>query len=130
MAAVYGAEAALLLYGIVRSSPGKGSFEEWADLQLGMGLRPDELDPADIRTTAKMAPSVLVPLYHQSVESWIALRNRQSYRMAVKQLKKLEKLYQSMKNKDDWSRYMNRIAVKYQRMRALQEELRKGNLIK
>ncbi|GEM_PF-349255 len=108
----------------------KGSFEQWADLQLAMGLRPDELDPADVRSVAKLAPAMLIPLYHQSVESWIGIRNRQSYRMAVKQLKKLEKLYQAERNTEAWERYMARIALKYQRMRALQEELRKGSLLK
>lgn len=108
----------------------KGGFEEWADLQLAMGLRPDELDPADMRLIAKRAPSVLIPLYHQAIEGWIALRNRQSYRMAVKQLKKLEKLYAAEKRTEAWNNYLERTVIKYQRMRAFQEELRKGTLLR
>ncbi|SDS08154.1 SWIM zinc finger [Paenibacillaceae bacterium GAS479] len=108
----------------------KGSFEEWADLQLAMGLRPDELDPADMRLIAKRAPSVLIPLYHQAVEGWISMRNRQSYRMAVKQLKKLEKLYVAVKRPEAWKVYLERTVAKYQRMRAFQEELRKGTILK
>lgn len=108
----------------------KGCFEEWADLQLAMGLRPDELDPADLRLVSKRAPSVMIPLYHQAVEGWIAMRNRQSYRMAVKQLKKLEKLYAAEKRTAEWKLYLDRTVSKYQRMRAFQEELRKGTMLK
>ncbi|QJC51441.1 hypothetical protein HGI30_07690 [Paenibacillus albicereus] len=108
----------------------KGCFEEWADLQLAMGLRPDELDPADLRLISKRAPSVMIPLYHQAVEGWISMRNRQSYRMAVKQLKKLEKLYAAEKRTEAWTAYLDRTVSKYQRMRAFQEELRKGTMLK
>ncbi|AJY73594.1 SWIM zinc finger family protein [Paenibacillus beijingensis] len=108
----------------------RGRYTEWADLQLTMGIRPDELDNQDIRIVAKSAPAVLVPLYHHAVEEWISTRNRQGYRMAVKQLKKLEKLYKADKKSDRFEHYTARLARKYQRMRALQEELWKGNILK
>lgn len=108
----------------------RGRYAEWADLQMTMGIRPDELDIQDLRIVARSAPAALLPLYHQAVEEWIATRNRQGYRMAVKQLKKLEKLYKAEKKSDRFEVYTARLARKYHRMRALQEELWKGNILK
>lgn len=104
-------------------------YGDWADLQLLLGVRPDDIDTQDIKQVAKTDPACLIPLYHQSVEEWIAARNRQGYRMAVKQLKKLERLYKSIKRNAVWDRYIDDLIQKYGRLRALQEELRKGKFI-
>lgn len=103
-------------------------YEEWSDLQMLLGMKPEELDAAALREAAKSAPHVLLPLYHQTVEQAIGSRNRQGYRHAVKCLKKLEKLYKAMKETESWSRYLDQLIRKYQRLRALQEELWKGKL--
>ncbi|GGG52279.1 SWIM zinc finger family protein [Paenibacillus radicis (ex Gao et al. 2016)] len=105
-------------------------YEEWADLQLLLGMKPDELGIQDVKEVAKAAPAVMLPLYHQSIEDWINTRNRQGYRMAVKQLKKLERLYKADKDADTWNFYITGIAKKHQRLRAFQEELWKGKLVK
>ncbi|EXX89187.1 hypothetical protein BG53_00425 [Paenibacillus darwinianus] len=107
----------------------RGKYQEWADLQLYMGVRPDELDAQDLRTVAKAEPGLLIPLYHQAVDESIQSRNRQGYRTAVKLLKKLEKLYQSTGRSAVWPRYIGHVNRKYARLRALQEELKKGKLI-
>ncbi|REK69391.1 SWIM zinc finger family protein [Paenibacillus paeoniae] len=104
-------------------------YEDWADLQMFIGVKAEEIDAAAAREVAKGAPQVLLPLYHQSVDSAIASRNRQGYRLAVKQLKKLEKLYKSMKETAKWESYLLELVTKNQRLRALQEELWKGKII-
>lgn len=104
-------------------------YEEWADLQLFMSMKPEEIDAAELRETVKAAPQALLPLYHQSIEAAIGSRNRQSYRLAVKQLKKLERLYKSTKEIDRWESYLTELVSKYQRLRALQEELWKGKIV-
>lgn len=103
-------------------------YEDWADLQLLMGAKAEDLDAAGLREVAKLSPESLLPLYHQSIEAHIASRNRQGYRIAVKALKKLEKIYNSMKQKDKWDAYLEGLNLKYQRLRALQEELWKGKV--
>ncbi|HUC93743.1 MAG TPA: SWIM zinc finger family protein [Paenibacillus sp.] len=107
----------------------RGKFREWADLQLYMGMRPDELDAQDLRIAAKAEPGLLIPLYHQAVDESIRSRNRQGYRTAVKLLKRLEKLYQSTGRGAVWSRYIGHVNRKYSRLRALQEEMKKGKLV-
>ncbi|MBJ6363795.1 SWIM zinc finger domain-containing protein [Paenibacillus sp. GCM10012307] len=104
-------------------------YEEWADLQLYLGIRPDELDAGDLRLVSKSAPASLIPLYHQAVDEAILARNRQGYRTAVRLMKKLEKLYTEEGQTGKWNRYVSRIADKYQRLRAFQEELWKGKVM-
>ncbi len=106
-----------------------GQYEEWADLQLYLGIRPDELDVADMRSVSKSAPGSLIPMYHQAVDEAILSRNRQGYRTAVRLMKKLEKLYLEDGRTEKWNKYVSGIADKYQRLRAFQEELWKGKVM-
>jgi len=105
-----------------------GKFEEWADLQLLMGLSPEDLDGKDVREAAKSAPQSLLPIYHQAIDEAIGSRNRQGYKTAVKLMKKLEKLYKTLKWQEQWTRYVALLSDKYHRLRALQEEMAKGNI--
>lgn len=56
-------------------------------------------------------------------------RNRKSYKRAVRYLKKLRTLYKRLKRTDEWDAFIIHIANLHSRLRALQEELRKGKLI-
>ncbi|WP_424768360.1 SWIM zinc finger family protein [Paenibacillus sp. sgz302251] len=104
-------------------------YDEWADLQILIGSRIEDAGAHALRDIAKQAPRVLLPLYHQSIEAWIQTRNRQGYRMAVKQLKKLERLYKADKDTPRWEHYINGLVRKHQRLRAFQEELWKGKIV-
>ncbi|MBD2871547.1 SWIM zinc finger family protein [Paenibacillus arenilitoris] len=104
-------------------------YEEWADLQMLVGSRPEEVGAHALREIAKLAPRALMPMYHQSVEACIQMRNRQGYKMAVKQLKKLERLYKADKDAARWDRYIEGLVRKHQRLRAFQEELWKGKIV-
>jgi hypothetical protein len=104
-------------------------YEEWADLQMLVGSRPEDVGASALREIAKLAPRALMPLYHQSVEASIQTRNRQGYRIAVKQLKKLERLYKADKDVSRWDQYIAGLVRKHQRLRAFQEELWKGKIV-
>ncbi|GGF98385.1 SWIM zinc finger family protein [Paenibacillus abyssi] len=106
-----------------------GHYARWADLQLYLGIRPDELDIQDVRSVSKAAPRVLIPLYHQAIDESITSRNRQGYRAAVKLIKKLEKLYKAENKPVKWESYIQGLVSKYSRLRALQEELWKGKVV-
>jgi uncharacterized Zn finger protein len=108
----------------------RAQFTAWCNLQLLMGMRPDELDIQDIRAATKAAPEELLPLYHQAIDESVQTRNRQGYRTAVKLMKKLEKCYKATGNSDRWNRYVEQFSKKYHRLRALQEELWRGKIIK
>ena len=107
----------------------RSDYEAWADLQLFIGARPQELDLQDLRTITRHAPSVLIPMYHQAVDEAILSRNRQGYRNAVKLMKKLEKLYQADERTGQWETFVEQLSNKYLRLRALQEELWKGKVM-
>lgn len=107
----------------------RNQFEQWTDLQLLLGIEPEDLDIGVVRELSKEAPQSLIPLYHQSIDTAIRSRNRQGYRLAVKQMKKLERLYRAEKQLHKWSRYVDGIVRKHHRLRALQEELWRGKII-
>ncbi|WP_219838361.1 SWIM zinc finger domain-containing protein [Paenibacillus sp. R14(2021)] len=104
-------------------------YTKWADLQLLFGIEPDDIDVQLMREISKAAPQVLYPIYHQAIDGAIRSRNRQGYRQAVKLMKRLEKLYKAEKQSEAWSRFVDGIVRKHQRLRALQEELWRGKII-
>lgn len=104
-------------------------YDSWADLQLLFGIEPDEIDVQLMREISKAAPRVLYPIYHQAIDGAIRSRNRQGYRQAVKLMKRLEKLYKAEKQNEAWSRFVDGIVRKHQRLRALQEELWRGKIV-
>ncbi|MEG3071916.1 MAG: hypothetical protein RQM92_14715 [Candidatus Syntrophopropionicum ammoniitolerans] len=70
-----------------------------------------------------------MPLYHQWAARLIDQRKRQSYIEAVRLLKKLRTLYNRQRMGKEWRAFISRLASHYPRLRALQDELRKGKLI-
>lgn len=104
-------------------------YEEWADLCFQCETPPSELNPEDLKIVAANNAKLLLPIYHQAVESFIMHKNRDAYKQAVKLLKKLRQLYKTLKNERRWDQYIMRISGKYSRYRAFQEELKKGKLL-
>ncbi|MDF2959114.1 MAG: zinc finger protein [Paenibacillus sp.] len=104
-------------------------FKAWVDLQLANRVSPLNLYAMDLKNVEANDPSLLLPLYHQAVERCIAEKNRNSYKMAIKLLKKLHAYYKKLEKLNTWEEYIYRLANRYSRLRALQEELRKGKWI-
>jgi hypothetical protein len=106
-----------------------GDYRNWVDLQLSMNMDPDELEASELRKVGSSQMSLLLPLYHQSIERNIEQKNRESYRTAAQYLGKLRDCYYKIKSPQLWNAYLAHIKEKYSRLRALQEELKKGKLI-
>ncbi|MFP4975001.1 SWIM zinc finger domain-containing protein [Paenibacillus sp. CN-4] len=106
-----------------------GKWREWMDFQLSSGAEPAHFRVADLEPLEKNAPETLLPFYHQAVERLVAEKNRSSYKAAVRLLKRLAKLYHKMKREDRWDDFFQSFLQQHSRLRALQEELRKGKLI-
>ena len=77
----------------------------------------------------KEQPEVLLPILHLQVVNLIAAKNRSSYREAVRYLKKLRTIYKKAKQVDVWESYIHFISEENKRLRAFQEELKKGKLL-
>ncbi|WP_223066066.1 SWIM zinc finger family protein [Paenibacillus caui] len=106
-----------------------GKWQEWMDYQLSAGTEPLDYRAKDLQIVEKEAPELLLPFYHQAVERYVTQKNRDSYKAAVKLLKRLSKLYKKMKRQARWEQFLSEFTSRHSRLRALQEELRKGKLI-
>ncbi|AIQ66494.1 SWIM zinc finger family protein [Paenibacillus graminis] len=106
-----------------------GKWREWMDYQLSSGKEPSDFRVSDLQPVEKNAPELLLPFYHQAAERFVLEKNRHSYKAAVKLLKRLAKLYKKMKREERWAEFLDAFTGRHSRLRALQEELRKGKLI-
>ncbi|MDR9857030.1 SWIM zinc finger family protein [Paenibacillus sp. VCA1] len=106
-----------------------GKWQQWMDMQLSAGTEPLALRVSVLQPLEKEAPELLLPFYHQAVERHLLLKNRSGYKAAVKLLKRLAKLYKKMKREERWEQFLETFVSRNGRLRALQEELRKGKLI-
>lgn len=104
-------------------------WQQWMDYQLSTGTEPLSYRVSVLAPIEKHAPELLLPFYHQAAERYVLLRNRDGYKTAVKLLKRLAKLYKKMKDEERWEAYIDAFSTRHSRLRALQEELRKGKLI-
>ncbi|WP_310551293.1 SWIM zinc finger family protein [Paenibacillus glufosinatiresistens] len=107
----------------------RGRYREWMDLLLSSGSDPAEFRAAELQEIEKREPALLLPFYHQAVERLIDGKNRQDYRAAVRLLKRLAKIYKKLGRAEQWDGYLLGFSVRHSRLRALQEELRRGKLI-
>ncbi|MDM5190819.1 hypothetical protein QUF99_26855 [Bacillus sp. DX4.1] len=107
----------------------KKQYHTWTELHLLHGFEAIELLKEPLKEIEKEVPEAALPLYHLAAVQAIEERNRKSYRRAVRYLKKLRMLYKKLKKTDEWDVFIVQIASLHSRLRALQEELRKGKLI-
>lgn len=106
-----------------------GQWHRWMDFQISMGSDPLEFRVTDLAPIEKNAPEALLPFYHHAVERYVLLKNRDGYKTAVKLLKRLAKLYKRLKREARWEEFFDAFVGRHSRLRALQEELRKGKLL-
>jgi hypothetical protein len=98
-------------------------YRHWVDLQLSNRISPLNLYAAELKDVEKNDMALLLPLYTQAIERSVLEKNRTSYKTAIKLLKKLHGYYKKLGREDEWERYIHRLAAKFARLRAFQEEL-------
>ncbi|WP_338751935.1 hypothetical protein [Bacillus sp. FJAT-52991] len=104
-------------------------IQEWVELQSWIGYDLVELDRIGLKEAQKFAPQEVLPLYHHGIDLLVSQRNRDSYKKAVRYLKRLRTLYKKLKRTDRWEQYVTALLEETKRLRAFQEECRKGKLI-
>ena len=107
----------------------KEDYQTWVDLQLLLGFDISEFDRHLIKTIEEKDRSTLLPLYHQAVNQALLQKNRKSYKQAVKYLKKLRTHYRRLKKEHQWEAYFEQLVTMHKRLRAFQEELKRGKLL-
>ncbi|BCB05897.1 SWIM zinc finger family protein [Bacillus sp. KH172YL63] len=105
------------------------AYREWVELQRYMSYSIREMDGMGLRDVTKEAPELALPIYYTGVMEAIEQKNRDSYKLAVRYMKKIRTIYKKTKSIDKWDAYLSYILEKYKRLRAFQEECRKGKLI-
>ncbi|MCL6598025.1 MAG: SWIM zinc finger family protein [Alicyclobacillus macrosporangiidus] len=104
-------------------------FEEWADVVMMALWNVPFLAKDEADVVARQKPEALIPVYHHLVERLVDQRQRDAYREAVRVLVRLRKLYHKVKRPDRWEAFIARFAQRHQRLRALQEELRRKGVV-
>lgn len=104
-------------------------FDKWIDLFTYMGMGIDELDKHQVKKLQEYDQSLLLSLYHRSIQEHINLKTRDHYRIAVRQIKKLRTLYKKLKKPHEFERFLILTLERTKRLRAFQEECKKGKLI-
>lgn len=107
----------------------KGDYEKWTELIMYRGLHIGDLNALQLETIEKVQPELLLPIYHQSIQHHINMKNRDNYRTAVKQLKRLRALYRKLNEKTTWETYFHLLLENTKRLRAFQEECQLGKLL-
>ncbi|MFD2446730.1 SWIM zinc finger family protein [Bacillus sp. CGMCC 1.16607] len=106
-----------------------GDYERWCELQAYIGVDLEWVGKDRVNVLAVQNPEILVILYHQSIQAQIDLKNRQGYRQAVRQLKKLRTVYKKLKRTPEWDEFFEQLIEKTKRLRAFHEECQRGKLI-
>ncbi|MNR12964.1 hypothetical protein D3C85_1293430 [compost metagenome] len=101
----------------------------WIEMQIAQGYDPFTHRVNVLQPIEKDSPELLLPYYHQAVEHYTRLKNRHDYKSAVRLLKRLEKVYKKMKQPERWEAFFSQFVSRFSRLRALQEELKKGKLL-
>ncbi|WP_066070623.1 hypothetical protein [Neobacillus soli] len=107
----------------------RGHYERWGELQAWVGMDFYDLPKDRMKLIEKERPAVLLAMLHQTAQREIDQKNRASYRLAVRHLKKLRTLYKKLKRVDDWEYFMETLMERTKRLRAFHEECRRSKLI-
>jgi hypothetical protein len=107
----------------------QGKWKPWLEMQILQGHDPLYHRVSVMQPIEKETPKLLLPYYHQAVDHYVSLKNRHDYKLAVRLLKRLEKVYKKIKQTEQWEHFFSGFVERHSRLRALQEELRKGKLL-
>lgn len=103
-------------------------FGEWAALMHRYGVSYEGAEAGGLKVALASDPSAVLPLLHTFAMSFIKEKNRYSYRRAVKLFKQMKTGSKKSGKVDFWNQYIDTVREKNRRLRALMEEMEKGNL--
>ncbi|HSI68200.1 MAG TPA: hypothetical protein VK947_12315 [Planococcus sp. (in: firmicutes)] len=107
----------------------KGLYKQWAELHHLHNSPLYFAEECGLKEIQTLAPDFALPLYHRYAIQHLAERNRPGYKQAVRIWKKMKATCKKSGQMEFWNSYMNEIQTQNKRLRALQEEIEKGNLV-
>ncbi|MGE7664350.1 SWIM zinc finger family protein [Ureibacillus composti] len=104
-------------------------FDEWAALHQLYPSSISYLESCGLKDVLDEAPQVTLPLYHYYALQEVDQKSRLNYKQAVRIWKMMKSAAKKSGRMNFWEDYIFTIREQYKRLRALQEELEKGNLL-
>ncbi|WP_107839963.1 hypothetical protein [Metasolibacillus meyeri] len=107
----------------------KARYDEWVALQQLYPSSISHLEARGLKTVIQEAPAAALPLYHYYALEELRQKSRMNYKQAIRIWKSMKGIAKKAGKMTYWTNYMQTVQQKYKRLRALQEELDKSNLI-
>lgn len=107
----------------------KGRYREWAALHQLNPSSLSYLEMCGLKDVLQVEPATVLPLYHVYAMAEIAQKSRLNYKQAVRIWKSMRSAAKRAGKAAYFETYMQTIRAEYKRLRALQEEIEKGNLV-
>ena len=107
----------------------KGRYAEWAALHQLNFSSFSYLEMCGLKDVLQEAPATVLPLYHVYAMAEVEQKSRMNYKQAVRIWKKMRQAAKRAGKTIYFENYMQTIRGEFKRLRALQEEIEKGNLV-
>ncbi|MFD9626078.1 hypothetical protein [Peribacillus muralis] len=107
----------------------QGQYKKWVEMHIYSEISIDLISSESIKVVVSKEPELILPLYYHAVQEKVSLKNRPAYKQAVRYLKRMRTIYKKTKKEDVFERYILYVADSTKRLRAFQEELKRGKLI-
>ncbi|MFC7685798.1 hypothetical protein [Ureibacillus sp. GCM10028918] len=104
-------------------------YEEWVALHQLYPSSISYLETCGLKEVIEEAPEVTLPLYHFYALEEVKQKSRMNYKQAVRIWKMMKSASKKCGKTNFWTDYIHTVREQYKRLRALQEELEKGNLL-
>lgn len=104
-------------------------YDEWAALHLLHPSSISYLESCGLKEVLEEAPHTTLPLYHYYAMEEVIQKSRLNYKQAVRIWKLMKSAAKKSNKLGFWTDYIHSVSEQYKRLRALQEELEKGNLL-
>ncbi|PIC67953.1 hypothetical protein CSV71_02065 [Sporosarcina sp. P21c] len=107
----------------------RNRYAEWAALMHLTRGSVDMIDSSAMKTALAEDSQAVFPLMHAEALKLVKEKNRDSYRRAVRLWKQMKAAAKRDGRDEFWNRYVHTVRQQFPRLRALMEEMEKGNLL-
>ncbi|WP_110928359.1 hypothetical protein [Bacillus massiliglaciei] len=104
-------------------------YKKWVEMHIFSEISIDLISNDSIKTIVSEQPELILPLYYHAVQEKVSLKNRPAYKQAVRYLKKMRTIHKKLKEEEKFEKYLEYVTDSTKRLRAFQEELKRGKLI-
>lgn len=104
-------------------------YGEWVALHQLYPSSISYLETCGLKEVIDEAPEMTLPLYHYYALEEVNQKSRMNYKQAVRIWKMMKSASKKCGKTNFWADYIQTVREQYKRLRALQEELEKGNLL-